>query len=210
MDQTSTTENIGSTPLDVFDTTDEGFEPHTLEETVQAAHAVLESLRRFQMALGGCMTPLALDVELKQARKAAERAAVWVEELGKAREIVEGDLPLGDSIGGETDDFCYDLPWEDLVLSPADLIELNTRANGLPLRRLTNYRREIELSPRVPSVIIAHRRRTEKEAEKATRSAAKKEAQAASRQALEDAVTGDVHSAEATERLKAERRLAEN
>lgn len=179
MDLTSTAEKGDRRALDIFDPSVDGHTPHTLEQALRAAQDVLESLARFEVALHGCMTPLDLHGELQQARKAAESAAGWVESLGRTRDIVEGDLPLGDTIECPGELFDFDLPWTgpgnaNLVLSPTEIIKLNIQASGLPLERLTTYRRETEGAGKVPSIIRTKRRLAKRNASIAARAAAKK------------------------------------
>ncbi|HEX9089105.1 MAG TPA: hypothetical protein VF867_16565 [Arthrobacter sp.] len=167
MSEQQHTEEQGLRPLDSFDPTPDGVSPYTLGETVDAAVEVLQSLHRFQLALAGCMTPLALEAELKQTRKVAVKASGWAETLARARDIIEGDLPLADTVRVQLPEFDCDLPWDEMVLSPADIVAANTGAAGLPLERLTTYRREIERVPRMPSVIASRRERAAKQARKA-------------------------------------------
>lgn len=153
-------------PLDVFDSTADGFAPHTLEQTEQAARDVVQALERFDLALKGCATPLQLGSLRGQGRAARIRAGVWVEELKTARDIIELDLPISDTF--PRDDLAFlDLeepePWNREggleTLTPAAVIQLRGHTADLPIDRLTSYRREIEKRNPVPAIIRNRRGR---------------------------------------------------
>jgi len=179
MDQASTAETSDRRALDVFDPSHDGHTGHTLEQTLRAAQDVLDSVTRFEVALEDCMTPLNLHGQLQQAQKAAKTAAGWVETLGKTRDIVEGDLPLGDTVEFPGEFHDMDLPWTgpgnaNLVLSPDEIIKLNIQARGLPLDRLTTYRRETEGQGKVPSIVRTKRRLAKRNAGIAAQAAARR------------------------------------
>ncbi|HEX9228184.1 MAG TPA: hypothetical protein VF885_16520 [Arthrobacter sp.] len=147
-------------PLDTFDSTADGFPPHTLEQTLQAARDVVEALERFDAALKGCSTPLELVRLAGQGRSARAKAEVWVEELSEARDIIELDLPISDTWNREGG---------PLTLPPASIVRRHGEAASLPLGRLTSYRREIEKRDLpVPPFISRHRDRERHRAWRAT------------------------------------------
>lgn len=159
-------EGAGRRPLDTFDPTADGFTPHTLEQTVQAACDAVEALARFNEALMGCVTPLQLGSLAAQGRLARRKAEAWVEVLAEARDIIELDLPISDTIDNsdiEGWDPADDKPWtgpgKPETLTPAWIVELRGAAADLPIDRLTSYRREIEKHGPVPELIRRHRNR---------------------------------------------------
>lgn len=154
--------------LDVFDPTPDGFTPHTLEQTVEAAREAVASLERLDAALHGCMTPLDLNRLSRESRHAREQAAAWVELLEQARDIIERDLPLSDSIAWVQEpepERGPDVLWTGPSgghLPPDWIVALRAKAADLPLDHLTTYRREVEkaeASGKLPALIRRHRSR---------------------------------------------------
>ena len=161
-------------PLDIFDSTADGFAPHTLEQTVQAARDVVHALERLDAALKGCATPLQLGTQRAQARAARIKAEERVAELSEAREIIERNLPISDTFPPEIfEGWAHEdpEPWNrddgPSTLTPAAIVQLRGHAADLPLGRLTSYRREIERRNPVPALISRHRDRETRAASQA-------------------------------------------
>lgn len=146
-------------PLDVFDATDDGFRPHTLAETLAVADDLVPAFDALVEALQGCMTPLILDQTLWKTKKLRAEVATMADELRRAREIIELDLPLANELP-----FIPGEKWAG-TLSPDLVIEVRAHADQVHPNETTTYRQQVEAASGIPSLVARRRRKLAREAE---------------------------------------------
>lgn len=164
------------TPLDVFDPTADGHEPHTLADVVQRGQEILDSIDSFQAALLGCMTPLDLATEYGQAQKLRKLASEVVEPVRKARDIIELDLPLATGEQALSEDRWAPPQGSVGTLRPEEILALRLRARQVGPSERTTYRTEVEKQSKIPWLIQRDRRRAAAAARRAVMTDEQKEA----------------------------------
>lgn len=165
-------------PLDVFDPSGDGHEPHSLAEVIQRGQEVLDSIDRFQAGLYGCMTPLDFAAEHREMQKLRERASQMLEPVRTAQYIIEMDLPLATATGEEE---LFDDPWappkgSERTLRPDDILAVRLRARQVGPNEQTTYRAEVEKLTKIPWLIQRDRRRAAASARRAAMTEEQKEA----------------------------------
>ncbi|WP_455836939.1 hypothetical protein [Pseudarthrobacter siccitolerans] len=149
-------------PLDIFDPSEDGFAPHTLGEVVEAGREAIDALARLERALKGCMAPLNLTKVIAEVQQLGPALPGIVEELSKARHVIEYDRPVARSLS------FHDKPWSDPeynlgCLSPKQLLLARSRVREVMPSEMTTYRDAVKNSGEaVPTFIYRHRRAGEK------------------------------------------------
>jgi hypothetical protein len=153
------------TPLDVFDPSGDGHEPHTLAEVIRRGQEVLDSIDSFQAALYGCRTPLSFRTEHRELGKLRDLTAELLDPIRKAQDILELDLPLATAKAQEAEFGDTWAPREGHwgTLSAADIIELRLRARQVGPGELTTYRKELGKQPKIPGLIRLQRLKAKRE-----------------------------------------------
>lgn len=153
-------------PVDIFDPTDDGFTPHKMSAVVDAAAAVSEALTAYEAALKGCMTPLNLAKVLKDVTEAREALAPDVRRIARARDIIEGDVPLARQFNVNETSW-----WEPgegidrgLALTPRQLTALARQADKVGESETVTYREAITQSAPVPFLVAQARREKRQDA----------------------------------------------
>ncbi|KIS27841.1 hypothetical protein TV39_08935 [Arthrobacter sp. SPG23] len=145
-------------PLDIYDTTNDGFAPAPLREAAEALQAAVDALGKAQDALIGCATPLNLTKIVDDIKAFTPMLDTHQEHMSKAVEYIERDFPLPRNFeDGE-------MPWferhQSPVLTPKQVVFLAETAHEVMPSELVTYRAVINAADEVPvPTVIARAQR---------------------------------------------------
>lgn len=151
-------------PLDIYDTTDDGFTSVPLREAAEALQAAVDALGKAQDAIIGCSTPLNLTKIMDDLSAFAPMIATHQEQLTESVEVIEQDAPLPRNFeDGE-------LPWfernKSPLLTPKQLVFLASTAHEVLPSELVTYRGIISAAEETPvPTVIARARKAKRSAQ---------------------------------------------
>lgn len=145
-------------PLEVFDPAADGWEGKSLGGVIEAGEAAMAALDAYRMALHACTAPLHLLRENTELKDMGASLAAQVDELSRARDVIEADAPLARAFTGSPS-------WTEkpsVVLSPRQINALSApaRTQSEP-ENTTTYREVIAAAAddaTLPPLIALHRK----------------------------------------------------